>query len=693
MDAESNSSDLRRRNSPGPASSPCQAEHKVRNSGLDHNDSLTSIPSSAHDEPPLATVVHEEDLQSEIDIVAVHCLEQFAEASSESTEQRNSVPQFAKILQDYGFFPTITKYRLLEYRCTAPENLHPGSVDSCRVTSSFGLLRALKQAGLGKSSRPIVFVGHGLGCIAVAAALLKSPRLRFNTVGRICFSSPRYLDLSALEKTMLDALPAYQLELAVENLAFSAFDIEPLRQAIVASLMRSFHISWPNRLIQAIHGAHEAKSGSGALKPIRKLITDHYAELAEEPKALIALFEAASHGQYPVVMRLLDARVNPNMVPQANYGRWTFPLIAASQNGHLGVVELLLKRGADHTLTDHRGRSAKDVATLPEIRELLEKRPAVLGPSLFVQQTEAVDQSSQTDWEDRKPENDSGCIDEFYGRVVEFFHAKGAEVHIPSHQTVHDIVYGRGPTDIISTLRPGNDGLGTRKFRWIHLPANNLRWMQDLIDRLSSENGVHSDALCTKGADGRDGFIQYQHWSSQQDVSPVEALAHVRTIKPQVKVFSQSETGDGLDSKDTLLFLPYLHHESYFAQQNMADMIQEIWKSKERGRPHTPYGRNSSERSRDEKLLWAHLYDKHLPLHCRRTLDQYYYYTFDTRDRDRDQVAFRYARDRWGDRNPHIIMVDQLWLAVLGSGEEQTSDLLNVLGIFWLTAGEDLALT
>ncbi|KAK4238609.1 hypothetical protein C8A03DRAFT_43673 [Achaetomium macrosporum] len=72
----------------------------------------------------------------------------------------------------------------------------------------------------------------------------------------------------------------------------------------------------------------------------------------------------------------------------------------------------------------------------------------------------------------------------------------------------------------------------------------------------------------------------------------------------------------------------------------------------------------------DEAADWR-LIDDHLctqsPLHPRRTLEQYYYWTAeDTTHRDRQQVVYRATRMRNDpDAIPRVIMVDQLWMWIL----------------------------
>ncbi|KAK4210243.1 hypothetical protein QBC37DRAFT_292866 [Rhypophila decipiens] len=68
----------------------------------------------------------------------------------------------------------------------------------------------------------------------------------------------------------------------------------------------------------------------------------------------------------------------------------------------------------------------------------------------------------------------------------------------------------------------------------------------------------------------------------------------------------------------------------------------------------------------DWRLIGDHLYTES-PLHIRRTLEQYYYWTAeDTTQRDRQQVVYR---GTWMHNDPEaiprVVMVDQLWLYIL----------------------------
>jgi Mg2+ and Co2+ transporter CorA len=95
----------------------------------------------------------------------------------------------------------------------------------------------------------------------------------------------------------------------------------------------------------------------------------------------------------------------------------------------------------------------------------------------------------------------------------------------------------------------------------------------------------------------------------------------------------------------------------------------------------------------DEMLIRAHLATSTVSLHVRRTLDQSFYHNIDTESRDQDQVVYRYQLKGTSidesEIDPKIVMVDQLWMWVLGKDlivtsfpqrwQQPKNDPLNVL--------------
>ncbi|KAK4677382.1 hypothetical protein QC764_405710 [Podospora pseudoanserina] len=113
--------------------------------------------------------------------------------------------------------------------------------------------------------------------------------------------------------------------------------------------------------------------------------------------------------------------------------------------------------------------------------------------------------------------------------------------------------------------------------------------------------------------------------------------------------------------KTLALFMPYLAYESHDGRKKMAAMINRV----NDNRTNAPLSR------RESALIdgYIHAHDV-LPLHCRRTLDQYSYYMLETTERrDKDQVVYRWATKHGKPKNTApILMVDQLWLWVLPDG-------------------------
>ncbi|KAG4432903.1 hypothetical protein IFR05_011621 [Cadophora sp. M221] len=81
-----------------------------------------------------------------------------------------------------------------------------------------------------------------------------------------------------------------------------------------------------------------------------------------------------------------------------------------------------------------------------------------------------------------------------------------------------------------------------------------------------------------------------------------------------------------------------------------------------------------TDRPADDKLVLSYMFHETAPMHFRRTLDQYYYYTLPTTEaRDKDQVVTRYFEKTWPGDDKLVLMVDQLWLWILDNDTVVTS--------------------
>jgi len=111
--------------------------------------------------------------------------------------------------------------------------------------------------------------------------------------------------------------------------------------------------------------------------------------------------------------------------------------------------------------------------------------------------------------------------------------------------------------------------------------------------------------------------------------------------------------------------MPYIHWETEPKLLNMTDYIKSIIKEPKTAR---------SPGDRHEFLIQAYLNpdpEQCSPLHIRRTLDQYYYYSLeDTTERDKSQLISRMFKEKKLEGEKYLIMVDQLWIWILDRGED-----------------------
>jgi hypothetical protein len=109
--------------------------------------------------------------------------------------------------------------------------------------------------------------------------------------------------------------------------------------------------------------------------------------------------------------------------------------------------------------------------------------------------------------------------------------------------------------------------------------------------------------------------------------------------------------------------MPYLDHET-IAMQNLRKAIFNKLTAPEREVP------NLEGLPTGAKLLLSCFWEK-LPVHDRRTLDQFSYYTTPIKkiwEKDQDQVLWRYMEDEEVSADERrILMVDQLWMWIIDS--------------------------
>ncbi|KAK0392707.1 hypothetical protein NLU13_2202 [Sarocladium strictum] len=266
-----------------------------------------------------------------------------------------------------------------------------------------------------------------------------------------------------------------------------------------------------------------------------------------------------------------------------------------------------------------------------------------------------------------------------------------------------------------------------KQLRYFHLPANSMKWVEDAMSRYYGEDGVQFDSKLadTHTKSNAQRLLRNELWRGQQrgghNLPPHSRQMGARcSVVPSAPWPSRSETrNSSVTGKDIVMFMPFLHWEvekrlyrmAQFAEiakrrrevqerirrantlryrARMADVARlqqskplrpQTWYDNEEKRssywrPRHPLAKyfwhvaklyQIIDEAADGRLVEDHLFDDS-PLHMRRTLEQFYYWTApDTTGRDKEQVVCRgtRAQNEDPDATTRLVMVDQLWLWIL----------------------------
>ncbi|KAL1846327.1 hypothetical protein Daus18300_014290 [Diaporthe australafricana] len=385
------------------------------------------------------------------------------------------------------------------------------------------------------------------------------------------------------------------------------------------------------------------------------------------------LHNAAQKGLTSVVERLLEAGASIN----ARLSNGMTALHWAAFNGFEDVVNVLMsEQEADLNIKDGFGRAPWLCAAEQGHYQLIE----LLSP---VRNSHRLSSTVQD------------ACKAFTATVVEF--KEFGEKQRKFKHSVYDVLYGWNQKNGRPKVPTWTSSAGAQNdFKWIHLPTNNIAWVETLLIKWFIESGcrdLESYKALTKcfeqehrGPLPHANFMRpyCQRISSLHPSEEPGLEADLLDIRPspvrrsesnlsQMTITQRVPGGDG----KIVLFMPYLHYETDEGRQKMTDAMKLIGVADESA---------SSSSSPNMLLLQAYLRGK-TKIHPRRTLDQFFYHGLDTSARDRDQVVYRYCENHGHQRK--IFMVDQLWLFILGKDlvvtcfpgrwEHQTRDPLNVL--------------
>jgi ankyrin repeat protein/Mg2+ and Co2+ transporter CorA len=213
-----------------------------------------------------------------------------------------------------------------------------------------------------------------------------------------------------------------------------------------------------------------------------------------------SLHLAASHGRDDIVELLLRYGADVNAKSD---GSWT-PLHNACENGNEKSVRLLLGAGAQLNGRVLNGMTPLHIAAqkghMDVVKCLLERKDikraardsSGITPFLLAAQNkrkDIVNVLAPSNHVESLSEDALGACNGFNATIVDFGNFRNENK--VRRKTVYELLYGRDP---INPRKPAVSILPTdskaTSFRWIHLPANNMAWVEALLTKAFIEEGA-----------------------------------------------------------------------------------------------------------------------------------------------------------------------------------------------------------
>jgi ankyrin repeat protein/Mg2+ and Co2+ transporter CorA len=243
--------------------------------------------------------------------------------------------------------------------------------------------------------------------------------------------------------------------------------------------------------------------------------------MAKSDGSWTPLHNACLQGSAKVVRILLTAGADVN----ARLLTGMTPLHVAAQAGHLDVVVCLLER------SDIKRTARDTLGITPFLLAAQSKKPA---------RKDIVNKLAPSNQVDALSEDALGATNGFHATIVDFgnYHNNNKV----SRKTVYELLYAR---DTINERKPAVDILPTENkstsFRWIHLPANNMAWVEALLTKAFIEEGAND----VEGFKALERSFSHQHRGQQIHSHFMRPLCQSTPRAP--KHFEDSDVSDGAE--------------------------------------------------------------------------------------------------------------------------------------------------
>jgi Mg2+ and Co2+ transporter CorA len=404
-----------------------------------------------------------------------------------------------------------------------------------------------------------------------------------------------------------------------------------------------------------------------------------------------ALHIAVLRNDQNMVISLLEVDVDPNVRDES----LNTPLHYAVLSGNETIIRKLLQHGADIGLENNRRQTPRDIAEKHESRKHMVswlKSRLLSGPDQsFSNPIGSGD--LPTSWEGQL------ACGSFQLTITEIFASGSTDKHWSTNVSVGALLYG--PASLDETLRhfrpPDVEGK-TPVCVWIHVPENNMIWLEDLFKKLGLHETIWQDTRRSNSESLQNRvitphvsrgdicsiFLPYlsYEWKTRQ----MKRTKYVQAISETIPqdLAAQLALSEEYRAFERVVISPEdLNTQTQLLRVTDGEETKDFLDGDDVTDTKSPKSQENvdpDDLEKDEKALIKCYLHNPPALHVRRTLDQYFYHMLEnTLNRDDDQVVSRWASkdSLWsepgvsggnldGSKDRHnILMVDQLWLWTL----------------------------
>jgi hypothetical protein len=223
----------------------------------------------------------------------------------------------------------------------------------------------------------------------------------------------------------------------------------------------------------------------------------------------------------------------------------------------LQIIRVLLEAGAETTTPDCDGVTPLGLTAPGKVRNLLRRRPLVKGPSAAKGSVTRAQPHSRSA---------GGVCDAYQMAATEMYldRQRLTEKHLPRHFSISDAIYGKKSLQRMLDDTRNKDIKDELVCRWYHLPANNMVWVE--VRSRPGEIAKFSSAHYLQDLFRNRFEMHPTIWSERVRDSE---WPHGRCIIPHTKQFN-AESGESV----LAICVPYVSYEDNYRQNSVSNTVR-----------------------------------------------------------------------------------------------------------------------